>query len=69
MAYALYAEHPKGSSKSKVFESALGYNQFNVSDLISKVKEGMDINTIKMLSSDSFGQRIAIDMPITGQDG
>jgi len=59
----------KGVVNQKFFESVLGYNQFNVSDLISKVKEGMDINTIKMLSSDSFGQRIAIDMPITGQDG
>lgn len=68
-AYALYTEHPKGGNKSKVLESTLGYNQFNVSNLIFKVKKGMKINMVKMLSSDGFGQHIAIDIPVTGQNG
>jgi len=67
--YALNTEHPTGGNKAKVFESALGYNQSNAADLIAKVQEGVKMNPVKMGSSDKFGQRMTIDMPITGPNG
>ncbi|WP_343464431.1 DUF6883 domain-containing protein [Pantoea sp.] len=67
--YALNSEHPVGGNKAKVFESALGYNQSNAADLIAKVQEGVKSNPVKMGSSDKFGQRMTIDMPITGPNG
>ena len=38
--YALNPNHPVGGDKAKVFESALGYNQSNALDLISKIQIG-----------------------------
>lgn len=67
--YALNTDHPVGGNKAKVFESALGYNQSNVADLITKVQDGVKNNPVKMLSSDKYGQRMAIEMPITGPNG
>lgn len=67
--YALNTDHPVGGNKAKVFESALGYNQSNVTDLITKVQDGVKNNPVKMLSSDKYGQRMAIEMPITGPNG
>lgn len=67
--YALNTEHPVGGNKAKVFESALGYNQSNVADLITKVQDGVKNNPVKMLSSDKYGQRMAVEMPITGPNG
>lgn len=67
--YALNKDHPVGGNKAKVFESALGYNQSNVADLITKVQNGVKNNPVKMLSSDKYGQRMAIEMPITGPNG
>ncbi|WP_118988299.1 DUF6883 domain-containing protein [Photorhabdus sp. CRCIA-P01] len=67
--YALNTEHPVGGNKAKVFESALGYNQSNATDLISKIQAGTKTNTAILGNVDKFGQRITIDMPITGPNG
>ncbi|WP_412536081.1 DUF6883 domain-containing protein [Pseudomonas sp. ADPe] len=62
-------EHPVGGNKAKVFESALGYSQKNASELITKVQEGAALYPAKLGVADKFGQRITIDMPITGPNG
>ncbi|MCW2255569.1 filamentous hemagglutinin [Providencia alcalifaciens] len=67
--YALNPNHPVGGDKAKVFESALGYNQSNALDLISKIQVGAKSNNAVLNSADKFGQRITIDMPITGSNG
>ena len=67
--YALNTAHPVGGNKAKVFESALGYNQTNAASLITKVQEGAALYPAKLGASDKFGQRITIDMPITGPNG
>ncbi|GLU36049.1 MAG: DUF6883 domain-containing protein [Pigmentiphaga sp.] len=67
--YALNTEHPVGGNKAKVFESALGYSQKNASELITKVQEGAALYPAKLGVADKFGQRITIDMPITGPNG
>ncbi|WP_241493809.1 hemagglutinin repeat-containing protein, partial [Pantoea stewartii] len=67
--YALNPEHPKGGDKARVFQSALGYNQSNAADLIAKVQAGAKTSPVKMGSSDKFGQRMTIDMTITGPNG
>lgn len=67
--YALNSEHPVGGNKARVFESALGYNQSNAGGLIEKVQEGAQLYPAKLGAADKFGQRITIDMPITGPNG
>ncbi|WP_370581373.1 DUF6883 domain-containing protein [Snodgrassella alvi] len=67
--YALNTEHPVGGNKAKVFESALGYNQSNANDLISKIQSRAKTNTAILGKADNHGQRITIDMPITGPNG
>lgn len=67
--YALNTAHPVGGNKAKVYESALGYNQTNAASLITKVQEGATLYPAKLGASDKFGQRITIDMPITGPNG
>lgn len=67
--YALNPDHPVGGNKAKVFESALGYNHTNVEDLMTKVQAGVVSNPAKLLGSDNFGQRMAVEMPITGING
>ncbi|WP_332461603.1 DUF6883 domain-containing protein [Pantoea stewartii] len=67
--YALNPEHPKGGDKARVFQSALGCNQSNAADLIAKVQAGAKTSPVKMGSSDKFGQRMTIDMTITGPNG
>lgn len=67
--YALNTEHPVGGNKAKVFESALGYNQANAGELIAKVQEGARLYPAKLGTADKFGQRVTIDMPITGPNG
>ena len=67
--YALNPAHPVGGNKAKVFESALGYNQANAGGLIAKVQEGAQLYPAKLGAADKFGQRITIDMPITGPNG
>lgn len=39
--YALNPDHPIGGNKAIVFESALGYNQSNADQLISKIQQGV----------------------------
>lgn len=48
---------------------ALGYNQTNAGGLIAKVQEGAQRYPAKLGAADKFGQRITIDMPITGPNG
>jgi hypothetical protein len=67
--YALNTGHPVGGNKAKVFESALGYNQSNANELISKIQAGAKTNTAVLGKADNHGQRITIDMPITGANG
>lgn len=67
--YALNTTHPVGGNKAKVFESALGYNQTNAGALIAKVQEGAKLYPAQLGKADKFGQRITIDMPITGPNG
>jgi len=50
-------------------ESALGYNQSNSGELISKVQEGVKLSPAKLGTADKFGQRVTIDIPITGPNG
>lgn len=69
MSYALNPAHPVGGNKAKVFEAALGFNQSNIDDLIAKIKIGVVSYPAQLLQKDNFGQRMAVDLPITGENG
>ena len=67
--YALNPEHPVGGNKARVFESALGYNQSNASDLMNQIYEKLPQNEAVLGKLDQYGQRYTADIPITGPNG
>lgn len=69
MSYVLNPAHPVGGNKAKVFEAALGFTQSNADDLIAKIKIGVVSYPAQLLQKDNFGQRMAVDLPITGENG
>ncbi|ACX87548.1 S-type Pyocin domain protein [Pectobacterium parmentieri WPP163] len=67
--YALNPEHPVGGHKAKVFESALGYNQSNVDELIEQVRLGAGSSPAALGNATNYGQQVIVDMPIEGING
>ncbi|AYE37491.1 hypothetical protein D1B17_01965 [Companilactobacillus zhachilii] len=55
-----------GANKTKVFESALGYDLNNYTDLMDKVYNGITKYEAIPQSDNGSGQRYRIDMPIKG---
>ena len=56
-------------NKARVFESVLGYNQFNPDQLIGKIQQGVLTDPAVLGKADQFGQRFTVDMSITGPNG
>ena len=67
--YSLNPNHPVGGNKAKVFESALGYNQSNASDLISQLYKKLPESKIILGRFDEYGQRYTVDINIQGSNG
>lgn len=67
--YALNPNHDVGRHKARVFESALGYNQSNATELILKIRQGLKDNPARLGKKDQYGQRYTVDIPITGANG
>ncbi|WP_336297449.1 DUF6883 domain-containing protein [Serratia rubidaea] len=67
--YALNSEHPVGGDKAKIFESALGYNQSNADILAGRIQQGIMNNPATLGLNDKFGQRMTVDMSISGING
>lgn len=67
--YALNPEHPVGGNKTKVFESALGYNKSNADALMKQVQEKLPQSEAVLGKADQYGQRYTVDMQITGPNG
>lgn len=68
-AYALDSTHPTGGHKARVFESALGYNPTNADVLAARIQDGVLLAPAKVLQANSYGQTIAVEMPILGVNG
>ena len=67
--YALNMEHPTGKHKAIVFESALGYNISNGDELIQEIHQKLKEVSAQQQSNEGYGDRYAVDMPITGPNG
>jgi filamentous hemagglutinin len=67
--YALNPDHPVGGNKARVFESALGYNKNNASELMAQIKEGVTTNPAIAGKVDQFGARYTVDIPVIGPAG
>lgn len=68
--YALNPEHQfGGADKARVFDSVLGFNRSNATELISQIKSGVMKNPAVMGKADEYGQRFTVDIPITGPKG
>lgn len=68
-AYALDSTHPTGGHKARVFESALGYNPTNAYVLAARIQDGVSLAPAKVLQANSYGQTMAVEMPILGVNG
>ena len=68
-----YALNPNnlsgGADKAKVFESALGYNQSNATQLIEQIQSKLPKSEAVVGNLDKYGQRFTVDIPITGPNG
>lgn len=58
-----------GASKAKVFQSALGYNLNNYTDLMDKVYNGVTKYEAIPQNDTEHGQKYRINMPIKGPNG
>ncbi|PAE87364.1 DUF6883 domain-containing protein, partial [Shouchella clausii] len=67
--YALNPNHPVGGNKAKVFESALGYNQANASQLMEQIQKNLANTSATLGKADQYGQRYTVDMLIKGPNG
>lgn len=67
--YALNPKHPVGGNKAKVFESALGYNQSNASELMKQIQDKLPNTPATLGKADQYGQRYTVDMLIIGPNG
>ena len=67
--YALDPNHPVGRNKAKVFDSVLGYNQSNADQLIKQLQARLPSSVAVFGVKDQFGQRITVDVSITGPNG
>ncbi|WP_407656000.1 DUF6883 domain-containing protein [Lysinibacillus odysseyi] len=67
--YALNPNHPVGGNKAKVFESALGYNQSNASQLMEQIQKNLANTSATLGKADQYGQRYTVDMLIKGPNG
>ncbi|MCA1032523.1 hypothetical protein LCL95_16040 [Bacillus timonensis] len=67
--YALNPNHPVGGNKAKVFESALGYNQSNASQLMKQIQKNLPNTPATLGKADQYGQRYTVDMLIKGAKG
>ncbi|WP_303838888.1 DUF6883 domain-containing protein [Selenomonas ruminantium] len=67
--YALNREHSTGKHKAIVFESALGYNISNGDELIQEIHQKLKEVSAQQQSNEGYGDRYAVDMPITGPNG
>ena len=64
--YALNSQHPQGSNKARVFESALGFNSSNADALMEQVYSKLPKYEAVIGVIDEYGQRFTVDIPITG---
>lgn len=64
--YALNPKHSSGCNKARVFESALGYNLSNATELMQKIYDGLPESKAILGEQDKYGQRYTVDIEITG---
>lgn len=55
--------------KAPVFKSALGFTSKNGRDLIKAIKKELPYHEAIPKACDKYGQRYAVDLPITGPNG
>ncbi len=67
--YALNPDHPTGRHKARVFKAALGYNQSNYQSLLDQIADKALESEVIPGRVDQFGQRVRVDLEISGMEG
>ena len=64
--YCLNREHPKGSHKARVFESALGLTARDAEELRDALLDAVrTMDTAELGRNDDYGQRFGLDFDMT----
>lgn len=67
--YSLNPNHNTGKHKAKVFQSALGYNLSNYTDLLDKVIENINQFSAQPQGDNGYGETYRVVFPVTGPNG
>jgi hypothetical protein len=67
--YAMNPDHPVGRNKYRVIHSATGLDAGDAARIEEQIREGVRNGTPILGKADEYGQRWAVDVPLTGPNG
>lgn len=67
--YAMNPQHPVGKNKYRVIHAATGLDTADASLVAQQIREGVASGTPIRGKSDQYGQRWAVDLPLSGPAG
>ena len=68
-AYAMNPDHPVGRNKYRVINSATGLEAGDAARIEQQIRDGVTSGTPIEGKADQYGQRWAVDVPLTGPEG
>ncbi|MET8234611.1 DUF6883 domain-containing protein [Micromonospora sp. NPDC005298] len=68
-AYAMNPDHPVGRNKYRVINSATGLGPDDADVIVQQIREGVRAGTPLPGKTDEFGERLSVDLPLTGPGG
>ncbi len=68
-AYAMNPEHPVGGHKYRVINSATGLEPVDAGHIDQQIRDGVGRGQPIMGRADQYGQRWAVDVPLSGPRG
>ena len=67
--YAMNPDHPVGRNKYRVINSVTGLDTGDAAHIEQQIRDGASVGTPIPGKNDQYGQRWAVDVPLTGPNG
>jgi hypothetical protein len=67
--YAMNPDHPVGGNKYRVIHSATGLDVGDAAQIEQQIRDGVRTGAPILGKADEYGQRWAVDVPLTGPSG
>ena len=67
--YAMNPDHPVGGNKYRVIHSATGLDASDATGIEQQIRDGVRTGVPIKGKADQYGQRWAVDVPLTGPEG